>query len=174
MAAAAKKVEKSDDLEENEGEGQTPAKKKGSPLVLILVIVVLLLVLAGGGTAAYFLLLKQKPAATDQAKTAPKPQVSVFFPMEPFIVNLIDNEGERYLKVVMQLELSDMKMVEEFKMLNPKLRDTVLDLLSAKTYKEMMDPLGKQRLREEIVVRMNMIATQGKVLKVYFTEFVIQ
>ncbi|HQL00342.1 MAG TPA: flagellar basal body-associated FliL family protein [Smithellaceae bacterium] len=174
MAAAAKKVENTDDLDEKDGEEQAPVKKKGSPLVLIIVVVVLLLVVAGGGAAAYFLFLKPKPAATEQAKATPKPQVSVFYPMEPFIVNLIDNEGERYLKVVMQLELSDPKVLEEFRMLNPKLRDTVLDLLSAKTYREMMDPLGKQRLREEIAVRINMIASQGKVTKVYFTEFVIQ
>ena len=94
--------------------------------------------------------------------------------MEPFIVNLSDNEGDRFIKVVMQLELSDQKLAEEFRMLTPRLRDMMLDLLSSKTYREMMDPIGKQRLRDEIVMRMNMQATQGKVLNVYFTEFVIQ
>ena len=96
--------------------------------------------------------------------------------MEPFIVNLLDNEAERYLKVVMQLELSDQKTADEMKRLAPKLRDTILDLLSSKTYKEMIDPLGKQRLRDEIVMRMNMNLdeSKGKVVKVYFTEFVIQ
>ena len=40
----------------------------------------------------------------------------------------------------------------------------------------ILDPLGKQRLREEIILRMNAIlnSPNGKVLKVYFTEFVIQ
>jgi flagellar FliL protein len=46
--------------------------------------------------------------------------------------------------------------------------------LSAKNYKEMMDPIGKQRLRDEIVMRANQYATKGKVTKVYFTEFIIQ
>ena len=131
MAAAAKKVDDTDDLDEKDGEEKAP-KKKGSPLILILVIVFVVLALAGGGTAAYFLLLKPKPAATESAKTVPKPQITVFYALDPFIVNLMDNEGERYIKVVMQLELSDAKVAEEFKLLSPKLRDTVLDLLSSK------------------------------------------
>ena len=178
MAAAEKKSkEVKEDLEENENEEQAEPKKKGSKLTLVIILVVVLLLLGGGGAAAYFLFFKAKPQAAGAKSAAQeKPQVSVFWPMEPFIVNLIDNEGERYLKVVMQLELSDQKMVEEMKLMTPKLRDTILDLLSSKTYKEMIDPLGKQRLRDEIAMRMNMNvnASKGKVTKVYFTEFVIQ
>lgn len=145
--------------------------------MLIIILVVVLLLLAGGGTAAYFLFFKAKPQPA-AAKPAVQEQtkISIFWPMEPFIVNLLDNETERYLKVVMQLELSDQKTADEMKRLTPKLRDTILDLLSSKTYKEMIDPLGKQRLRDEIAMRMNMNLdeSKGKVLKVYFTEFVIQ
>jgi len=64
--------------------------------------------------------------------------------------------------------------VDELNLLKPKLRDSILDLLSAKTYKEMMDPIGKQRLRDEIALRANAYLTKGKIIKVYFTEFVIQ
>lgn len=174
-AAEKKKKEIIDDEEENEKEAQEPPEKKGSKSKLIIIIAVVLLLLAGGGAAAYFVFFKTGAATADKKPAEKeKPLVIVMWPMDPFIVNLIDNEGERYLKIVMQLELSDQKMVEEMKLLNPKMRDTILDLLSSKTYKEMMDPLGKQRLRDEITMRMNMNATKGKVLKVYFTEFVIQ
>ena len=91
-------------------------------------------------------------------------------------VNLLDNETERYLKVTMQVELSEQRTVDELRRLNPMLRDTILDLLTSKTYREMIDPLGKQRLRDEIATRLNMILdhNKGRVNKVYFTEFVIQ
>ncbi len=177
MAAAEKKKNDSkDDLEENEDEGKDPSEKKGSKLKLIIILAVVFILLAGGGTAAYFVFFKSKPPVAGEKKPAAqeKPKVSVFWPLDPFIVNLIDNEGERYLKVVMQMELSDQAMLAEMKLQTPKLRDTILDLLSSKTYKEMIDPLGKQRLRDEIAMRMNMNITGGKVLKVYFTEFVIQ
>jgi flagellar FliL protein len=175
MAAAEKGKKDIQDEEDQEGGEIQPVSKKRSPLVLIVVIVVVVALLAGGGAAAYLLYFKPKPETAVKASVqATKPQVIVFWPMEPFIVNLSDNEGDRFIKVVMQLELSDQKLAEEFRMLTPRLRDMMLDLLSSKTYREMMDPIGKQRLRDEIVMRMNMQATQGKVLNVYFTEFVIQ
>jgi flagellar FliL protein len=162
-----------DDKEAN-AEEKVPEKKKGFPLKWIIIGLVALIVLGGGASAAFFLL---KPKAHDDGKKPAdltKPAIVVFYPMEPYIVNLIDNEGERYLKVVMQLELSDAPVTEELNLIKPKLRDAILELLSAKTYKEMMDPLGKQRLRDEIIMRANMYTTKGKVSKVYFTEFVIQ
>ncbi len=168
MADAVKK-------DEEEGEEQVPEKKKGSALKWIIIAVIAVFVLGGAGAGAYFFLFKShSPAQEKKQAEAAKPPMAIFWPMDPFIVNLIDNEGERYLKVVMQLELSDQPALEELNLLKPKLRDNILDLLSAKTYKEMMDPIGKQRLRDEIVLRANGYLTKGKILKVYFTEFVIQ
>ncbi len=164
-----------DKKEETEGEEPVPEQKKGSSLKWIIIAVIAVLVLGGGGAGAYFFLFKSHPPAAEKKQAeAAKPVVAVFWPMDPFIVNLIDNEGERYLKVVMQLELSDQLALEELNLLKPKIRDSILDLLSAKTFKEMIDPIGKQRLRDEIALRANGFLTKGKIVKVYFTEFVIQ
>jgi flagellar FliL protein len=94
--------------------------------------------------------------------------------MEPFVINLQDNQGERYLKLVIQLEISDPLGVKELDLLKPKMRDNILDLLSAKTLKELMDTGGKQRLREEIMMRLNSIVMTSKITKIYFTDFVVQ
>ena len=163
-----------DKKDENEGEDQVPEKKKSSALKWIIIGVITVAVLGGGASAAFLLIKSGASADAKKPTEQPKPVATVFYPLDPYIVNLIDNEGERYLKVVMQLELSDPLVVEELNLVKPKLRDAILDLLSAKTYKEMMDPLGKQRLRDEILMRGNMYVTKGKVTKVYFTEFVIQ
>lgn len=171
MADAAKK----DDKDGNEGEEQVPEKKKGSALKWIIIAAVAVFVLGGAGAGAYFFLVKSKVSAEEKKHAEQnKPPAAVFWPMDPFIVNLIDNEGERYLKVALQLELSEPSSVEDLNLLKPKIRDSILDLLSAKTYKEMMDPIGKQRLRDEIALRANGYLTKGKILKVYFTEFIIQ
>ncbi|PKN77106.1 MAG: flagellar basal body protein FliL [Deltaproteobacteria bacterium HGW-Deltaproteobacteria-10] len=164
-----------DKKEETEGEEQVTDGKKSSKLKWIIIAVIAVLVLGGGGAGAYFFLFKSKPPAAEKKQAeAAKPQVAVFWPMEPFVVNLIDNEGERYLKVVMQLEVSDAAGLDELNMLKPKIRDSILDLLSSKTFKEMIDPIGKQRLKEEIVLKTNGLLTKGKIIKVYFGEFVIQ
>lgn len=164
-----------DEAEVKDGQEQTPVKKKSSASKWIVIGLIAILVLGGGAAGTYFFLFKSKQSV-DIRKSAEqaKPQAAIFWPMEPFIVNLIDNDGERYLKVVMQLELSDAPLAEELNLLKPKIRDNILDLLSSKTYKEMMDPIGKQRLRDEIALRVNGCLTKGKILKVYFTEFVIQ
>jgi flagellar FliL protein len=94
--------------------------------------------------------------------------------MDPFIVNLVDNNGERYLKISVELEVSDKNVVPELNKLKPKLRDNILDLLTAKSYKDLVDMMGKQRLRDEIMMRLNSFLSGGKITKVYFTEFVIQ
>lgn len=174
MAAAEKKKDIRDEDDENE-EKKEP-EKKGSPLKLIIIIVVVVVLLAGGGLGAYFFLSRPKAQSEEPAVQKESSKFVVFWPMDPFIVNLADTESERYLKVVMQLELSDQLLVDEMKKVNPKLRDAILELLSSKAYKDVMDPAGKQRLRDEIVMRMNMTvdSPKGKVLKVYFTEFVVQ
>ena len=180
MAADEKREKdpRQDDSDEENEEGQSKdSGKKKSKLPLIIILVVVVLLVAGGAAGAYFFFLKPKPQ-TAEAKPAvqEQPKVTIFYPMEPFIVNLLDNDSERYLKVAMQMELSDQKTADKLRRLNPILRDTILDLLTSKTYREMLDPLGKQRLRDEIATRVNMILEQGKgkVNKVYFTEFVIQ
>lgn len=181
MAAAEKKKKDAKDVKEDLEEGEVENaseeadEKKGSKLKIIIILAVVVTLLAGGGVAAYFFVFKAKTTADATKPTVQqKPKVVVFWPMEPYVVNLIDSEQERYLKVVLQLELSDQLMLEEMKLVDPILRDAILDLLSSKTYKEMIDPFGKQRLREEIVTRVNMNVKTGKAQKVYFTEFVIQ
>jgi len=157
---------RNEETEEKKGE----EVKKSSPvkaIVLGLVALVVIGAAAGGGFWWYFQSAGHKEAA-------PKAVAPVMWAMEPFVVNLMDNNGERYLKLALQLEISDPKGVAELDQLKPKLRDNVLDLLSAKSFKELMDMAGKQRLREEIAMRLNSFLTAAKVSKVYFTEFVIQ
>lgn len=151
---------------------EEPVKKKKSILKILLISISLLVVVAGGvlGAVYYF----SHAGVAKKAASPPPPLIGALWPMEPFIVNLLDNQGERYLKIIMQLEVSNQLVVAELEQLKPKLRDNVLDLLTAKTYIELMDMGGKQRLRDEVAVRVNSYLTKGKIVKVYFTDFVIQ
>jgi flagellar FliL protein len=163
---------KSDELDDAEQLDAPPQTKNKAPMLkwIIIISIVLLLVVGGGGAGYYFFM--KAPAKKTVAQV--QPVIGTIYPMEPFIINLQDNQGERYLKLVMQLEISDPVGVKELDLLKPKMRDNILDLLSAKTYKELMDVGGKQRLREEIMMRLNSIVTTSKITKIYFTEFVVQ
>jgi flagellar FliL protein len=159
--------DKKDQMEEPELQ---PKAKKGLPMKLIIIISIALLIVAAGAATGYYFFSKT------QSKKPPeeKPAVITIWPMEAFVVNISDVGGERYLKLVIQLELSEPGAVAELEQIKPRLRDSILDLLTPKTYKELMDLPGKQRLREDIAGRINNALTKGKVTRVYFTEFVVQ
>ena len=166
----AKKQEIKEKDEQAEDAVQEPGKKKSSIMKYVIIGVIVLVVLGAGiGGAVVFMSksAEKKPAAVVAA-------IGPTWAMEPLIVNLADNNGDRYLKVVMQLELTGPEASKELDVIKPKFRDSIVDLLSNKTYKDLADNIGKQRLRDEVMLRGNSMLMQGKINKVYFTEFVIQ
>ena len=98
----------------------------------------------------------------------------VFWPINSIIVNLMDDNGGRYLKITIQLELSNKDCISELNSLKPEIMDSLLGLLSSKTYKDIATFEGKQRLKDEIALRLNNYLSKGQITKVYFTEFIIQ
>lgn len=162
-----------DEIEEKE-QISADGEKKKSPIMLIMLVVLVLLILVavGVGAALYFM---KKPAEAEKKKAAPvTAAIGPTWAMESMIVNLADQGGERYVKVSMQFELNSPEVTKELDLVKPKIKDMAIDLLSSKTYADLADNAGKQRLREELMFKANSIITQGKVTKVYFTEFVIQ
>lgn len=157
-----------DDSKDKEQQTKVKARPPIVKWTIIGLSVVFVLCSVAGAAYYYFSVYSQTKKPTVQAV------IGTFWPMEPFIVNLQDANGDRYLKLVLQLEVSDPEGVKELNMLKPKLRDNILDLLSAKTYRELMDVSGKQRLKEEITIRINSFLTTTKVSRVYFTEFIVQ
>jgi flagellar FliL protein len=145
-----------------------PTKK--SKLKWIIVVSVLLVVVSAAAAAGVYFFTKTET----KKPVAEKPVVLTIWPMDAFVINIAETNGERYLKIVMQLEVTDSAAVAELDQSKARLRDSILDLLTSKAYKELVDVAGKQRLREDIAGRINNILQKGKVNKVYITEFVIQ
>ena len=147
---------------------EEPIKK--SRIKLILIALIVFAVVTAGSIASFYLITK----ADVQKPPVEKPVALSIWPMEPFVVNIAETNGERYLRIVIQLETSDPEVGPALEQIKPRIRDTILDLLTPKTYKDLIDLAGKQRLREDIAGRINNILQRGKVTRVYFTEFVIQ
>jgi flagellar FliL protein len=115
----------------------------------------------------------KKDSVKGQRETAKKSQGHIYN-MEPFIANLADPNQSRYLKIRISLESKEIKVNEEYEKRLPQLRDMILTLLSSKSYKDISDSEGKNRLREEITSRLNQLLSSFQVKAVYFTEFMIQ
>lgn len=161
---------------------QAPAGKLSKKMLLIAAGVLVLLV---GGVTAFMLLGGEKPAPQETAQgtaggtlaATPAGQPEVIGPMvdiEPFIVNILDQDGTRYLKAAITLEMADAEAVEAVNQRMPQLRDAILLLIGNKSFNELSDLQGKLQLRSELLDRLNKILSNGSVRKIYFTDFVVQ
>ncbi len=152
--------------------------KKKSKLILFIALGVGLLLLAGGGFFAYTKFLAPKPEpGTEQTEVKPekpKDAIGQMFALEPFVVNLADPKGKRYLKVRMELELESAKALEKAEKIKPKLRDLVIMMLTSLSFEEVMTPEGKIGIRDELVDRFNLVMKPDRVTNLYFTDFVVQ
>lgn len=172
------------DVEKKE-ESSAPAKKGKGLLIAIIAVAIL-----GAGAGAYFILGGKEgaPAAAEghgaateatghesapaaHGEQTPKDTI---FNLEPFIVNLLDNSGTRYLKLTVNLELTEGASAADLTAQSTQIRDSLIILLSSKSYTDIGTVEGKYLMRDEIVARVNQFLKKGKVKTAYFTEFVIQ
>jgi flagellar FliL protein len=163
--------------------GEAEAKPKRSKLPLILAVVVLL---AGGGGAVWYLGLlggggeeghagHADAAALDPTKHMADPNaLGAMLALDPFIANLSDAGGARYLKTTFQLEFESDAIPHEAEERIPQIRDLLLTLLTSKSFEEIRTPAGKQNLREDVINRVNQVLDGPTVRAVYFTEFIVQ
>jgi len=162
-----------DILEEKEG----PDTKK---LMLIVIIISgIFLVIMGVG----FYVLWNKVSIPDPQMEQVKEETSEesnqdiirpVFSLDTFIVNLSDRGGTKYLRMTMDLELSNKDTTAEVEKRLPQIRDAILTILPAKASKDITSIEGKTALRDEIMARLNSFMKNGSVTNIYFTEFVIQ
>jgi len=173
-------AEEDDILEELEA-AEAPAGKK-KPMGMIIGIIVGLLVLGGGGYYAYITFFQEKPVeevpAEGEEGAAEKVEedvnLGVMFPLDPFIVNLAGSEGKRFLKVTVSLELSTPEVHADLKENIQKVTDSILVLLSSKSFEDVYSVQGKFKLKDEVTTRVNRFLVVGHVKDAYFTEFIIQ
>ena len=167
-----------------EEEPESPPSSGGGFLKIIIIVVVLLVVLGGVGFAVLTFapgLFSSSEEAGDQTSSIESADTSktveplgVLYPLKPFIVNLAEAAGKRYLKLTIDLELTNKEVQREIIAHMPPIQDSLLILLSSKSFSDISTVEGKMRLRMEIIGRINNFLVLGRVKNVYFTEFVIQ
>ena len=116
----------------------------------------------------------EEKTSSEEPKPAKKVKKDLMFHLEPFIVNLAKSGGNRFLKVTVSLEMSSSEVRLGLKKNIQKVTDSILLLLSTKTFKDVYSVQGKFTLKGEITTRVNQFLTEGQVKGAYFTEFIIQ
>lgn len=157
------------------GEGAAEPTKKSKKFLFIILLVAIIL-LGAGGFFAYTQFLAPKPPPEPVAvNPADMPEtVGEIVTLEPFVVNLADPKGNRYLKMKISLELETVEAAERANKVTPKLRDIVIMMLTSLSFEEVMTPEGKLRIRDELLERFNRVVRPDKIKNIYFSEFVVQ
>jgi flagellar FliL protein len=95
-------------------------------------------------------------------------------PLAPFIVNLSGDQGQRYLRLVTQVEVRGDLSKEELEKHLPEVRNRLIFLLSSKTFADIGHTQGKYDLQAEITKNINETLDGPFIKKIYFTEFLVQ
>ena len=101
------------------------------------------------------------------------------FPLEAVVVNLAGSNAERYLRttVVLGYEFSGDQTDQlgmELETRRPEIRNQIISVLQSKELRDVDSKEGRESIRREILNRVNAMLVSGRVLNVYYTEFVVQ
>ena len=152
--------------EETEAEN-TPAAGHNKIVVIAVAMVVSAAIIGGGlfwGLKGHSAPAGGEAGTEKKAEPVVKKEMPVIYPLEAFIVNIGDGRDMRYLKVKVELEtaLSAENAKKELDPYLPRLRDSVLVLLTTKTIQDVQDLPGKNRLREEILAAAKKTMPSGR------------
>lgn len=169
--------EKSDNFH-GMGSGNVMSKK----LIIILSAAAFLVILMMGGV--FFMMWSKISNMESQSVAQEEPEqleaeteevlVKPIFPLNSFIVNLAGDDGKRYLKIKMDLEIANEERNDDIRKRIPQIRDSIMMILTSKRYEDIKDTAGKIALRQDIQNQVNVFFKEPCVSNIYFTDFVIQ
>lgn len=164
--------------ESEEGqEGEQPAAKKSKKKLII--IAVILLVLIGGGVAGFLLMSgkseehKEEEIALDEHGNPVNN--SVYYTLPQFLVNLnATGKSQVFLKTTVILEVGKQSDIPYIESNMPRLVDGINTYLRELRSSDLAGSAGIQRLREEILLRVNKTIAPVEVKDVLFKEIIVQ
>ena len=167
-----------DALDEEDGEAEAPPKKKGlSGKKLVLFIILPVVVLLGGGAGIYFsgILGGSSPAVEGEGAEQVPIANTVFYDLPDLLVNLRTGQhGQSFLRLSVSLEVSGPDGVSRIEQIEPRIVDSFQVYLRELRVDDLSGSAGLQRLREELLLRVNAAAQSHIVKDVLFKEMLIQ
>ncbi len=120
----------------------------------------------------------QKTNEGEEIPTEEKKPIGTIYTFEnDFMFNpLVKEPDDEYSIFIVSLsvEVDNSEVVPEIEERMPQLRDIVIEILSAKTLKELIKPETKVRLKTEIKKEFNKLLIKGKVTNVFFNKYQFQ
>lgn len=162
----------------SEAAESTPAKGGGWKKIVGIVVVVAV-VAAGGGFwwSTKAAQSSDAHAEEDAPKTRKRGASKGLITFEPFVVNLADGAGSRFLRANLQLVIEPAEAVEEVEkntVLMMQARSALLELLAQQSASALVTPEGKVAMKEAILKRAQDVLEDWTIADVLFSEFVVQ
>jgi len=163
---------------EAEGEDSSGKKKKlaGKKLVLFVILPALLLLILGG-VGAVFMLSGGEEAeeAAGEGAGQEAAKETVFYDLPEMLVNLnTGNKRASYLKISVSLELESAKHIPQLEAVLPRVVDNFQVYLRELRLEDLSGSAGLVRLKEELLIRVNVAAGDVPIRDVLFKEMLVQ
>lgn len=166
----------------DDGSAEGPPKKKGlSGKKLVLFVVLPLILLLGGGAGVYFSGLldsgghEAMEGEAEGEDAHGEPQVAVYYDVPDLLVNLNTGEnGQAFLRLTVSLELTGPDARGLIESIEPRIVDSFQVYLRELRVEDLSGSAGMQRLREELLLRVNAAAQSHVVKDVLFKEMLVQ
>jgi flagellar FliL protein len=149
---------------------------------LIMVLISITLIIGAAFTLWFFLDNKDADQLDPHAKAqqsvndvkAKKMSAKEISELTVEIKELLTNLASKdFLKISFAFELENEKAKEEFKLLEFKVRDIIIQTLSDLTSEQIQGSQGKDHLNTLLMNRINLILTEGKLTHINITDFIL-
>ena len=152
---------------------ETATPKKKSPLRLYALIGLVVLALGGAGGWFFMARTRHHAAAPEPEAKHPEP-VKVTAALGSLVVNIGAPETRRFLKVGVDLGVSDEKAAKEVEEHKAQILDLLISVLATASLEVLGSEEGRTGIKKAVVERIHEELRLEKVSRVYFTEFMIQ
>ncbi|HSP58480.1 MAG TPA: flagellar basal body-associated protein FliL [Halomonas sp.] len=157
------------------------ASSKGGSRKMLRMMMVLVVLSLGAAAAAIYLVLNPGEPANQVAmeEAPPERQAPIFVEVEPFTVNLADDDyGTRLLYAGMTFKVANDETRTILAEHMPQVRSRLVGLLSGQQARDLMGPEGKSRLADRVIETLDRPMTENQptlaIDEVLFTEFIVQ
>jgi flagellar FliL protein len=160
----------------NSGKGASKWVRKRWSLAVAAILVLPLVTGAAWRLFGHSASSVPKKAKTEKVKA--ESGVRTVLHLDPFLVNLADPDGDRFLRVGIDLglhrDLIEHDHAEQSPLPIARTRDTILIVLTTCNADALLPPTGKAKLKEELTKALREHVPELGVEEVYFTEFLVQ
>lgn len=163
---------------ESSTEDRSPPKKKS--LFLIILIIALLCILSAAA-AAYFFFFTETPAP--QKSQAIAEYNPTYFPLPDLKLRMrYVDKSIGYMVIGLTLRIPEDSTPEEYKQKEPEILDTLhtfigslnLDEFTPVSFNRFTPPVGLERVRQNILIRLNTVLAPLKVEAILFRKLITQ